>query len=143
MYISREAVNLIETYARLQPSRANLAERQSLIVRLVNEHGIWNGYGGEDTHSWFTDLGERIGPLHPNMQVIESLAGDLGVTVTHFDITFDLDKQDHSGFIGGYDKTPAGIASAYRALLLHQVILQKIAEVAGARGNNGEAQIAP
>lgn len=143
MSIHPEAVDLIERFALLPATVATLPERQSIIVSLGEQHGIWSGCGGEDSQNWYTSQGERIGPLRPNMQDIEVLAGTLGVTFTPSDNTFDLDKEGDPGFVGTYVKTAAGIVSAYHALLLHQLILQKMAEVADARENKGEAHTAP
>lgn len=142
MNIDRAAVELIEQYARLKPDWAHQGERQSLIERLAKEHGIWNGYGGEDCQSWYTGQGERIGLLQPTVQDIEAMAGDLGVTFRAADHTFDLDKAGDPGFVGTFATTRAGIAAAYQALLLHQLLLQKIAEVESAREGAGEATTA-
>lgn len=135
MHIPREALDLIEGFAKLRATGATLAERHSLIVSLGQQHGVWCGCGGEDPDHWYTSQGERIGPLRPNMQSIEAMAGELGVTLTPSEHSFDLDKQGDPGFVGTYTRTQAGIASAYCSLLRHQLILHIIAEVAGARAS--------
>jgi hypothetical protein len=73
------------------------------------------------------------------MRDIEVMASDLNVTFTASDTSFDFDKQGDPPVMGTYTRTPAGLASAYRVLLLHKMILQKIAEVAGATANGGGA----
>ena len=139
MEIQRDAIELIEQYARLSPTRETQEERQAILERLVKQHGIWNGYGGDNPFNWYTGQGERIGLLRPTLHDIEAMASDLGVTFTASDTSFDLDKQGEPPLMGTYTRTPAGLASAYRSLLLHKLILQKIAEVAGARANSGGA----